>query len=362
MLLLFSKPHPLTFGLLFFICGIYSAAHNYIIVNILISILLIFLVKRSITRTLLLSSFFLLGAFLYQRKIVHFQKFFEIIKPDKKYNLQGTITSLQELKGKRCAYYCILKNATISHPDFQGVFYKQCSLGIYCNNLQNFELDDVVYFNSATFKKPDSVSYQQHLCKEGVFATTFLSPEIMPVLMLRPQSSLKRWIFNKRKSIIYSLQKKMLPKTYTFFSSLFLGYKNNNYHFQQLKEHFKRWGLSHYLARSGLHLILFIALWQLLFRGIALPFALKHIFISIMVFLYYLLSWSSVPFTRSCLTYFGYIVCTLFDRQIDSLHILTLVIWSILLLNPMHLFALDFQLSFGLTFALIWFSQNKLSF
>lgn len=357
--------HPLLEALFFFIFGIYSSAFNYILLNASISIMLSFLIKKNTPSIFLLNSVFLLGAFLYQQRITHQQKFFEVIDQNKKYDLYGTITSLQEVSGKRHAYYCTLKKATISDNDFKRVIYDNCSLGVYCNTIQNFEIDDAIYVHDVTFRKPKSLSYQQHLCKENIVTTIFLSSKSIPKLMQRPNISLARWIFNKRKTIILSLQKKMLPKTYTFFSSLFLGYKNDNRYFQVLKEHFKRWGLSHYLARSGLHLILFIALWQLLFRCIALPFVIKHLLLTIMIMLYFLLSWTSIPFTRSCLTYLGYVLGTLCNKQIEALHTLTVVVWIILLINPMYLFALDFQLSFGLTFALIWFSRithNKLKY
>ena len=161
----------------------------------------------------------------------------------------------------------------------------------------------------------------------------------------------------KKNELLYSLKNKMNASSFTFFSSLFLGNKTNSFHYEKLKDHFKRWGLSHYLARSGLHLILFIALWQFLLRFIPLAFIIKHLILSCIVVLYFIFSWPSLPFIRSCITYFVYFIYILCNKQIDSLHILTLVTWLILLSNPVQLFSLDFQLSFGLTFALIWFSR-----
>ena len=126
---------------------------------------------------------------------------------------------------------------------------------------------------------------------------------------------------------------------------------------QSNKEIFKWWGLSHYLARSGLHLVIIASIWFILLSIFKVPYLLKNLISAVFIISYHLLTWPSIPFIRSIIVFILYKLCIFFDLQINSLHLLNLTCFIILLFNPFQLFFLDFQLSFGLTYALIWISS-----
>jgi competence protein ComEC len=125
---------------------------------------------------------------------------------------------------------------------------------------------------------------------------------------------------------------------------------------EQPREYFKLWGLSHYLARSGLHLVIIAALWYFILTILGFSYFLRNIVITIFILIYHILTLASIPFIRSLYMFIFYKICIFFDWQINALHLLNLTTFIILLLNPIQLFFLDFQLSFGLTYALIWIS------
>jgi competence protein ComEC len=153
---------------------------------------------------------------------------------------------------------------------------------------------------------------------------------------------------------------KMSKKTSAFFSSLFLGYKKvDEREMSLLKEHFKWWGISHYLARSGLHMVIFSFVLHLFLRVIPITFLYKQIILLVLSLLYFFLSFPSVSFNRAFLTFLLFKMCILTQQQTHPLHLFTLTTFIILLINPWQLFFLDFQLSFGLTFALIWLNHLK---
>lgn len=358
--------HPLLTALCFFILGIYLQSENYhyaLFIFIAISLAIPYFVQKKLysLRPLFYVLVFFAGTYIYDYQCHCHYQFFTKIDNQQHYALTGIIDKIENLQFKRYSSYCILKNAALYKNSSNAIIQKNFCIGIYSNNLKNCCIGDTISLQNILFKKQNSQSYQQYLIKEGLVATLFLPNNCEPFLISRPKCSIKRWINNKKIELFNSLKNKMPTQCFTFFSSLFLGAKINSFLYDTIKERFKYWGLSHYLARSGLHLILFIALWQLLLRGIPVAYITKHLILSLLVMFYFMFSWPSLPFTRSCITYFAYFLYSILDKQIDSLHILTLVTWLILITNPMQLFSLDFQLSFGLTFALIWFSriQNK---
>ncbi|HSW73575.1 MAG TPA: ComEC/Rec2 family competence protein, partial [Candidatus Limnocylindria bacterium] len=154
------------------------------------------------------------------------------------------------------------------------------------------------------------------------------------------------------------LQKKLSRPTAHLFSSIFLGNKYaRKKDIEPLKEHFTTWGVTHYLARSGLHMVIFTITWHTLLTFIPLAFALKEALLIALVIIYALLSWTTISFTRALLLFLIHRLCSLLRLQTDLLYLLTLVALAILFDNPLQLFFLDFQLSFGLTFALAYFGQ-----
>ena len=159
-------------------------------------------------------------------------------------------------------------------------------------------------------------------------------------------------MIKKRNTTYEKLSKKLSRKTATFFSSIFLGTKAFS-PIDKTKEAFGFWGLAHYLARSGLHIVLLIFAWSLLLNIIPLPFWQKRIILLCVTLFYTALTWSSISFMRALGVFILYEVGRIFKYQMNFLHILSFVCITILISNPLQLFFLDFQLSFALTFALV---------
>jgi len=218
---------------------------------------------------------------------------------------------------------------------------------------------DTISVTGLTFKQPPK-DLGQYLLKEGIMATVFMT-KLDYTILERPQRSFARWLFYTRENLINALEKKLSPRTFQLFASIFLGNKQSpKWLIEKTKEHFNTWGVTHYLARSGLHMVIFVFIWQLLLRFLPAHWIAKELILLIASFLYCTLSWASVSFNRAFLTFLFHKACMLFSLQTNFLHLLTLVCLTILLHNPMQLFFLDFQLSFGLTCALAVFTQLQL--
>ena len=231
---------------------------------------------------------------------------------------------------------------------------------IMCNTRKNPELlvGDVVCIDNIIIKKPTTTSlsknpaFSDYLIKEGILASIFTNITNKWTLICRPTWSLNRWIWKKRDSIYKELTSKCLPAVRSYFSLIFLGNKQQSKDLEELRVMFSLWGLSHYLARSGLHIVLFILFLQLLLQLLPIYLPIKRIFLILACVVYNILSWSSMPFLRAYTVFLFVEGGRLFSLQTSFFHILTFVCLITLLFNPMQLFFLDFQLSFALTFAL----------
>jgi competence protein ComEC len=158
--------------------------------------------------------------------------------------------------------------------------------------------------------------------------------------------------------LLSTLKTKLSTPAFLFFSSLFLGNRSCiKVSLEETSEQFKIWGISHFLARSGLHLALFIFIWQMLSSLIPFSFGTKQLLFTTLSIIYFMLTWTSAPFTRAFALLIMHKLFLFLKIPFNLLHALSCVCLCFLLYCPLYIFFLDFQLSFALTFALAWFNQ-----
>ena len=216
---------------------------------------------------------------------------------------------------------------------------------------------DVIEITDLIGKEIKKSSFGTYLAKEKISATLFLDT-FTYTLLNRPEFSIVRSLFYLRNALFYSLRNKINKATFTLFSSIFLGNRTAvKNQIEKDKESFKIWGISHHLARSGLHLVIFAMLWHFILNILPIAFLARQFLFVTLVLLYALLSWSSISFERALLMLIFYKLTLFIKTPLHYIHLITLVTLLVLLFNPLQLFFLDFQLSFGLTFALAWFSH-----
>lgn len=231
------------------------------------------------------------------------------------------------------------------------------TIQLYTSYPLDAAIDDTIALYNITLKKATNNNFNTYLLKEGIIATVF-AKQVNYTITKKP-CSLRRWLFMQRDRILHNFKKSLSPSTFALFSSLFLGKKETSNTIHTVQKQFKQWGILHYLARSGLHLVIVLSLYELLFRLLPVPFVMKHLILLLLNIMYFLLSWSSISFIRAFLIFVFYKLFSLFYVPVHFLHILYLTCIIILLINPLQLFFLDFQLSFGFTFALGWLNQYK---
>ena len=369
---MYNSASPFVFPLISLVCGIYlqSLVHCPIIVCALLFFVLLpalFYVrnrnKNKIPHVIINLMFFITGALMLS--LQHYKTKLMLDRLSHK-NLELIVTITDKIVRDGYPTGEILELSVeqyreLSESPITAFKKTSCTLLCYTHYKTSMQVGDIVEFENIEIKnkKTETLAgnptYDDYLIKEDILATIFMHDKIQYTLKERPKYSINRWLWQKRQNIYGQLKNKLSKKTFMYFSLIFLGNKQHAT-IDNVRKMFNYWGLSHYLARSGLHIVLFIVIWQWILSLIPINFFLKRFLLILICVIYNFLSWYSIPFARA---YFAFLLIEtgrLCSRQTYYLHILSLICTLILLFNPMQLFFLDFQLTFALTFSLVWIS------
>jgi ComEC/Rec2-related protein len=352
--------HPLLLVVSFLILGIFASSldlpSGYFISSscILLAVTIFFTFKSKKSLGLFLCLALISGYLRHRYQLYEYEKFHTAYG---RVNccVDGQITNIASLEHPFMKQCTTVELTNIELPD-NILHQAHATIQFYSPALLSFQVGDTIRLNNLLIKQPSSPAFKNYLIKESIVATIFCQkPDY--TLIDRPKFSMQRNIFLQRQRIFNALQSKMPTQVFSFFSSLFLGNKIiNKKYVDQISNQFKFWGIAHFMARSGLHLVIFILIWTNILKLIPLPFLFKQALLLLLSFIYFILSWPTISFIRAFYTFLCYKFCVFLHARSHTLHILTVVTLIVLMANPMQLFFLDFQLSFSLTFALAWFN------
>ena len=149
----------------------------------------------------------------------------------------------------------------------------------------------------------------------------------------------------------------VMPKTDSaaIFAMLFGGYGGIR---PELLEAFTVTGLIHILSVSGSHITLMAGVAQVLGKVLGWSGRMTALVATIIIMLYSLLAGLVIPVVRSAIMGILTLVALTLGRERDAQHILSLTAGGILLLWPLSLYDISFQLSFGATAGLLYLSPR----
>jgi ComEC/Rec2-related protein len=353
--------HPLLWYTVAFIIGIacqtQSAVQPLLISGLfmasLIAIAIIIKMGTTILITcLLISVAFLSGNLRYYYAMHAYQKA-QTLCTGKPLCCTAVVTSIEQSSHKYFKHIAVLKLCNISDKG-QVIPISSYTLKLYLAQKPECQVGATIAIPELYIKP----HHELYLIKEHVLARLFMPKLTYKVI---ENDTYRLWLSNLRQRIYDALGKKMNIATYTLFCSIFLGTKAPHAtSFAWIKEQFSYWGIVHYLARSGLHVVFIAFILTFLLRFVYCSFILKQIFAVALIVIYYALTGSSISFIRALITFMFYKLYTIKAIPIHPVHALTLICLMVLAYNPLHLFFLDFQLSFSLTFALAIVSELRL--
>lgn len=308
--------------------------------------------------------FFLIGALRSTSQEAYFLSQAQLLC-NKKITLTGTIVDKEEQPGKKFPLVLTIAVTNITYRN-RTFSPEQPLIKLYCHESHAFEYNDVITIPEIYLSYPGNSSFGYFLKKQNICANGFLKRE-QPITFVEHikagglAENCACWVQKQKDALIAHFQQNLSPEAFILFSSIFLGYKMPKTEFTcHLRDEFQWWGISHHLARSGLHLVMFILVLQFLLLLLPIPLVIKKAVSMLLIFLYTLFSWSSISFIRSLLMVFCYFICTLTSFASHALHTISLACCIILLYNPFYLLSLDFQLSFSFTLALALFHDAYL--
>ena len=129
---------------------------------------------------------------------------------------------------------------------------------------------------------------------------------------------------------------------------------------RDVQEQFRRTGMSHHLAISGMHVAVLGGLVFLLCRLLRLQPGTAWLAAATFVALYGLVALPSPPVVRSVLLWGIIGLAVLSGRSVDLVQLLAVIIVAMLLVHPLDLFSPGFQLSFGTVLGLMTLSRPML--
>lgn len=262
-------------------------------------------------------------------------------------------------------YYCIegkyshryvLSTNLITSGDKVHAIHKDIMLSL--QEKLDCEVGDTIKIKNIIAQPTKSERQRFYFLRNNLLAT-MQTKTIDYEIINHSKYSCNRWIVAKRNHVIEHLRAHLSPQAFSLATALFFGKQLGNYEqYQPIQQAFSKWGISHYLARSGLHVIFLLAFWRLLIALAPGSLIIKEIVALLVMIFYTLFSFASASFMRAGAMFCFQQVARIHAISHHSIYTALLTCVCMLIYNPYDLFALDFQLSFILSFALlIFFNQ-----
>ncbi len=353
--LILPSIHPLFFANVALMLGIYGAFLGYslttsfILGSLFCGILLMCNNTKQHAFLLVIPFCFIIGAWRYHHQINDFD-YFQQNFTAQICTVTGKIKSIENAENQHFKYKVTVALHHILKKEQKQ--YVNATIFIYTNKPTDLEVSDIVTVHDIKLNKSNNNSFARYLLKEGASATCFM-PQLHCTIEHRPHISFARFIHKLKTQLYKALQNKISHTTFSLFSSLFFGKQTQRATNLSMRDECMEWGISHYLARSGLHLVICIMLWQFFLNMIPLRLFYKNNLLMIVIIIYALLSWNSVSFNRALWLFLVSKWSTLLRLPTQGIHSIICISLCFIAYNPAQLLFIDFQLSFLLTFALM---------
>ena len=277
----------------------------------------------------------------------------------KAHTLDGVITDMQRWARTKNGWVLTIKTLSVEN----GVSLEHLDLLISCFTYTKPKgrVGDCVRIYRVNIAQQKKLLFLSKLALNEqecllIFFCPFLSMRILE--RPHPAYTVRAYIYAYREKVFEQIEATLPPETFAYFSALFLGNRATE-QYPKIRRLFNRWGITHYLARSGLHIALLIFLWSLLLLCIPAPLVIKQCALAALIACYSALSWPSISFARAIILWLLYTAALLVRRPAQPLYLLSMISLVVVLLWPANALCLDFQLSFFLTAVLMLMSYKN---
>lgn len=202
---------------------------------------------------------------------------------------------------------------------------------------------------------PHQFSYQDYLAKRGIYNQVFIE-ESQYKKLKNTRSSLVGLAAKFREKVQQSLQEYHFSKNeYAVINALLLGQRQDIS--KELLQDYSRAGAIHILAVSGLHVGIILLLLNQLFQPLEKTKKsriLKAFLIVLLLWMFAFIAGLSASVVRAVTMFTFVAVGQIFQRKRIVEHSLIASMFFLLLIKPMFLFDVGFQLSYLAVFGIVW--------
>ncbi len=318
---------------------------------------------RWIPGLLLLSLFFLGGAFIAHEKDPRSQPFF-FEKMYKKGDLLS-LTLQEPLVEKNKTYSAAaVINAIYRNGHWQKAEGK-ILVYFFKNNLPaNLQYGSLIISRKEILPitnsgNPNGFDYKRYALFQGITGQSFLKPQDFVIASQGNTSFIRKELFQIRKKVISILQKNIPdPRQQGVAEALLVGYRNDLD--KTLVQAYSNTGVVHIIAISGLHLgMIFILISSILsyFKKIKGFRFFRPIIILFVLWAFTFLAGAVPSVLRSAVMFSFIVIGESFERKTNSLNTLAAAAFFLLLFNPFLLWDAGFQLSFAAVAGIVSFMR-----
>ncbi len=209
---------------------------------------------------------------------------------------------------------------------------------------------------------PRQFNYRNYLLSQGI--SLQLTANSLNDMVCEGSSTFSKF-YTIRNNLIDHVTENVSPTTAAWLNALVLG--DDSALDDSTTELFQRWGLSHILAISGLHVGLFISLlYFIMIRSTLFTVERAQWLIIIFLPFYALIAGGEPSVWRASTMVVLFIVLNKFNIKFSVTDVLSIVFLLLILLDNYIIYNIGFQFSFLVTFGLLlskqWFSQINSSF
>ena len=202
---------------------------------------------------------------------------------------------------------------------------------------------------------PSNFDYKTYLNDRYIYHQLYLKPTEILVT-----KTAQKTIYGYADAIRNRIHKNLLKSNFNsdelaVVEALLLGQRQQIS--KELQTNYANAGAIHILAISGLHIGILVLLLQFLLNPLTQFRRGKFVKLILMVCILWsfaILSGLSASVVRAVTMFTAIVVASYFDRQTNTLQVLTISMFFLLLCKPHFLFDVGFQLSYAAVFAIVW--------
>lgn len=274
--------------------------------------------------------------------------------------LEGYIESIADIREAKVSYVVMIKNITQSGQatNIKGkvrlTTLKKDEGKIYSYGTQ-ISVVGTLELPSGR-RNPGGFDYQRYLAKQGISGTMFAKEEQIQVGETRHRNPLIEAGLKIRNRIVRVIEKSLPSDEAGLLNGMLIGYTEGLH--KDLQTAFSDAGLSHIMAVSGMNIGFIVLPLVFLFKKLRIRQFIANGMIMIILIMFIFVTGFSPSVVRAVIMAIVILAGQLLRRDGDAITSLAFAALLLLLVNPLLLFDIGFQLSFAATFSLILFYRR----